>query len=1408
MRAITTKLLACLIFCCLYSSIVQAQWNQLPKSATDHVWSSLTVDQRNGTVYSSHSIGKILARRLNAEGQWEFLGPETGLTPGNSYWHKLAVDDNGTAYIAFTDNAEGGKASVMRYNEGSLEWEYVGPPHISSGTTSFTTIKFDNDNVPYVAFRDADAPEGDVKVLRYDADENMWVDPITGSSSAFTSISKGTAAWIDIAFSNNNTLYVAYQDGPSTKATVKKLLDGANSYEVVGTENFSETASEYISIAVDNDETVFIAYGLSGQPLFVQQFDDSPQVNDWVSVGAADAPFPKNFFTSQGDFDIRTEIFIDNTNRPVVAFLGSDWRGIIYRFNGSEWTSVGGTDGLPDHHRWPSYGLYKAENIYYVSGRARDRKNLIRSFACGPVLQLSPAASEVDAETVATFTVEATGVNISYQWQVNKNDGAGFLNVADGDDYTGTATATLSVTAATVEMNGYQYRAVASSDCGDKASESAVLRVIPPAPVWTGAPISEGRGFWTSMDVDSEGTPYILSDEAGYKVFRRVDGGWSQVGAAITTTAAVQRYIFPTLKVDQEGVPFVAYQNHEDGQKLYVRKWNSEAGTWDLVGTPSAEGVRYTYINFDNNNVPYVFYRSLENENYHYKVIKFVDGAWQQVGPKVGGPTENQTLNITFDNNNVPYVVYQDGSASASIFVKKYNEAADTWDVVGSFGQGSNPYLALDNTDTPYVVYNDAVLNKAVVKKYDGTNWVVVGQTGGISGGGVYSENGTNRIFIGPDNRPYVAFNDGGGKFFVFNGTAWELVGGTNANVGGTGWHNSAMDRNNGVLYFSYRNSSDGGRRVFVYEFKAGPPVNASPQDGEVIEGESITFSGIAAGRNLSYQWQVDEGNGRFVNIPSGSTSYSGVTTSTLKIELATMEMNENKYRMVAIGEWGASATEAAVLTVISSNTCFPPLVGTQPVSLELCPGTNARFMVEPSQGSEPQYQWQVSTDGTTFTNLANGGVYSGVNSKTLTVSGLTNNLNGNLYRAVISAGCSDAQVTSNNATLTVFDRPTIVTQPVAPETVCPGTETAISVGAIGNAITYQWQLSTNGVDFANITNGEIYGGVASSTLVIKVPSSAMNGNMYRVVTAGSCQPQADGNISSPVTLRVYQPLVAGTISGKQSICYNTVPAPLMNTGLASGSNNSNAANYQYQWQSSADNAGWTDISGAEEVDYAPQALSGTTYFRRKVVNIACSQPATAYSEPVKVTVFSDVTPGEIVWTGTGDVAKGSNAAAIESGVDAAGGNIVAYQWESSADGTTFSPIPGATAKDFAPAGVMETLTYRRVATSERGCGTVISNAVTITVRENNFDAAMVPNAVMPNSTSLMNKTWGIKNLHYSGKVSIRVFDIKGNTVFTTEDPAREWDGTYNGGLVPAGTYYYSIENGDKKVGGSLKVIY
>jgi hypothetical protein len=58
------------------------------------------------------------------------------------------------------------------------------------------------------------------------------------------------------------------------------------------------------------------------------------------------------------------------------------------------------------------------------------------------------------------------------------------------------------------------------------------------------------------------------------------------------------------------------------------------------------------------------------------------------------------------------------------------------------------------------------------------------------------------------------------------------------------------------------------------------------------------------------------------------------------------------------------------------------------PTSRTITAGQNVAFTIAASGNPTPTYQWQSSSNGTTWTNLANTSPYSGVTSATLTITG------------------------------------------------------------------------------------------------------------------------------------------------------------------------------------------------------------------------------------------------------------------------------------------------------------------------------------------------------------------------------------------------------------------------------------
>jgi len=112
------------------------------------------------------------------------------------------------------------------------------------------------------------------------------------------------------------------------------------------------------------------------------------------------------------------------------------------------------------------------------------------------------------------------------------------------------------------------------------------------------------------------------------------------------------------------------------------------------------------------------------------------------------------------------------------------------------------------------------------------------------------------------------------------------------------------------------------------------------------------------------------------------------------------------------------------------------PLITSQPVNIDICEGSNAVFQVRAKGRGPLTYQWQVNT-GSGWTNIVDGGVYSGSKTRNLTITGAGYIMNGFLYRCIVTDGSGNSNIT-NSALLTVNKIPIATSTPSA-QYECPG---------------------------------------------------------------------------------------------------------------------------------------------------------------------------------------------------------------------------------------------------------------------------------------------------------------------------------------------------------------------------------
>lgn len=159
-----------------------------------------------------------------------------------------------------------------------------------------------------------------------------------------------------------------------------------------------------------------------------------------------------------------------------------------------------------------------------------------------------------------------------------------------------------------------------------------------------------------------------------------------------------------------------------------------------------------------------------------------------------------------------------------------------------------------------------------------------------------------------------------------------------------------------------------------------------------------------------------------------------------------------------------------------------------------ICAGTNTSFSITATSTGPLSYRWQVNP-GSGFVDLANGGVYNGGSSNTLTITGVTYSMNGYVYRSLVRSGTCGYITTGATATLTINSTPSITVRPVS-LTICLGAPVTFSVTVsptVTPAATYQWRKG--------VVN--IFGAIGSTYTISSI--AAGDAGSYDVVLTNIC---------------------------------------------------------------------------------------------------------------------------------------------------------------------------------------------------------------------------------------------------------------------------------------------------------------
>ena len=241
-----------------------------------------------------------------------------GFSAGAAADSYLALDANNTPYVAFRDDSNGEKTSVMKFD--GTSWVLVGGAGFSETNFVYSfSMVFDASNMPYVAY--------------LNANNLIEVKYFNGTSWTNVGVSglESEAEGLSLKMDPSGVPFVAYTDySANYKTTVRKLV--GNNWVLVGDAGFSAGESYDTSFAIDPQGTPYVVYrdDSNDGKATAMKFDGTA----WVNVG------PSSGFSP--DVAFYTSLAIDRAGTPYATFVDffTD-QPVVMKFNGSEWVMVG-----------------------------------------------------------------------------------------------------------------------------------------------------------------------------------------------------------------------------------------------------------------------------------------------------------------------------------------------------------------------------------------------------------------------------------------------------------------------------------------------------------------------------------------------------------------------------------------------------------------------------------------------------------------------------------------------------------------------------------------------------------------------------------------------------------------------------------------------------------------------------------------------------------------------------------------------------------------------------------------------------------------------------------------------------------------------------------------------------------
>lgn len=188
---------------------------------------------------------------------WHQVG-RPGLSGGYSGYQSLAQARDGAILCGFTDNAWGGKATVMRWTGDANGWEPVGVPAFTPDQPNNLLLRVGPDGTPYVAYY---VWNSRIVVRRFDGTGWPALGPPVDGADVPTVETEGWRQWLSLDFDPQGRPWVAYQAANLGRRAVVKRWDPALlAWETIGVPGFTPAAADYLSMDLGPDGRPYVAF--------------------------------------------------------------------------------------------------------------------------------------------------------------------------------------------------------------------------------------------------------------------------------------------------------------------------------------------------------------------------------------------------------------------------------------------------------------------------------------------------------------------------------------------------------------------------------------------------------------------------------------------------------------------------------------------------------------------------------------------------------------------------------------------------------------------------------------------------------------------------------------------------------------------------------------------------------------------------------------------------------------------------------------------------------------------------------------------------------------------------------------------------------------------------------------------